>query len=100
MSNVVSDYVHFFAGMLLGGIVSYVFALNDTNSVKLNINLINQTKEVCESDFESSSQNSANDVVCEDSTSEDETDNDKNEEVEEKMSSANEEEKKDELKLD
>ena len=112
MSNIVSDYVHLFAGVLFGAVVSYVLTINNSYSVQVDINLNHKKVEDSENSVDSQSNVADFDVVYYDSDDdfEEEEDNEddekenNNENTNEETNSGNEgdteEPKKDELKLD
>ena len=109
MSNVVSDYVHLFAGVFFGAVVTYVLSLNNNFNIQLDVNLNHKKVEDSENSVDSQSNVADFDVVyydtdedCEDDEEEDNerTENETNEETTSGNEGDTEEPKKDELKLD
>ena len=94
MSNVVSDFVHLFAGVFFGAVVSYVLCLNNNVNINVDFNLNHKTIQDSENDVDSKSNIADFDLAYNDLDDDDEEEEEDHEEEdeseEEKNSSGNE----------
>ena len=97
MSNVVSDFVHLFAGVFFGAVVSYVLCLNNNVNINVDFNLNHKTIQDSENDVDSKSNIADFDLAYNDLDHDDddeEEDHDSEEESEEYSDDGSEEEEK------